>query len=167
MKIPEKLEQSTIALLAANAALAGIILLDWLYPPEPSLSDEAVTAMAPDISMPDLAKTDYVAPGLDELGAMLERPLFFDDRRMPAPPEVQVAGPAAQPLRLKLEGVAIVGDARIAVLRDTEKNTLLQLAEGTTHEDWTLEAVTASMARFSRGPQTSEILLNPEPLARR
>ncbi len=167
MKIPEKLEPTTLALLAANAALAGIILFAWLNPPEPALTAEAVTAMAPDVSLPDLAKTDYAAPRLDELAAMLERPLFFDDRRMPAPPEVQVAGPAAQPLRLKLEGVAIVGEARVAVLRDTEKNTLLQLAEGTTHEDWTLESVTASMARFSRGPQTSEILLNPEPLAQR
>ena len=45
-------------------------------------------------------------------------------------------------------GVAIVGDSRVAVVRDTEKNSLLQLAEGMQHGDWTLEAVTASTVRF-------------------
>jgi len=167
MKIPVKIEHSTAVLLAANVTLAAIITIDGLNPPAPSLTEDTATAMAPDVALPEVATTDYAAPPLEDLTAMLERPLFFDDRRMPAPPEVPNAGPTAKPLRLKLEGVAIVGDSRVAVVRDTENNTLLQLAEGATHKDWMLESVTASMARFSKGTQTSEIWLNPEPLTRR
>lgn len=167
MNLRDKIPHSTAALLGTNLALAAILLFGWLVPPEPSPSEVPATAEAAGVALPELATADYAAPRLDELTAMLERPLFFEDRRMPAPPEAPAPDPPAKPLRLKLEGIAIVGDSRIAVVRDTAKNTLLQLAEGMTHEDWTLESVTASMARFSRGQQHSDLRLNPEPPAGR
>jgi hypothetical protein len=38
---------------------------------------------------------------------------------------------------------------------------LLQLAEGETHDGWTLDALTSTSAEFSRGAQTNELLLDP------
>ena len=85
---------------------------------------------------------------------------------MPPVPEPVNAGVAPKPLRLKLEGVAIVADSRVAVVRDMENNRLLQLEEGMSHENWTLESVTAARAQFSRGQETSELWLNSADPAR-
>lgn len=71
------------------------------------------------------------------------------------------------PLLLKLEGVALIGESRVAVLRDLSNNQLLQLAEGMMHDGWTLDSVTAASASFSRGRQTSVLVLDPDSGSRR
>ena len=65
------------------------------------------------------------------------------------------------PLRLKLEGIAIAGGARVAVLRNLSGNGLMQLTEGDSHDGWTLDTLSSNSATFSRGAQTSELLLDP------
>ena len=78
---------------------------------------------------------------------------------MPAPPADETAPPT--PLRLKLEGVALSGGARVAVLRNLSNSQLVQLEEGGTHEGWTLDSLTSTSASFSRGEQFAELPLEP------
>ena len=155
----KQIQRPTAVLLAANLALVAVITVVWLTPAKPSSSASAEAARSTDSLVPDVAANGPGLPAIADLSAMFERPLFFSDRRMPPAPEPVNSGEAPKPLRLKLEGVAIVADSRVAVVRDIESNRLLQLTEGMSHENWTLESVTAARAQFSRGQETSELWL--------
>ena len=50
---------------------------------------------------------------------------------------------AVGPLHQLGSGIAIAGGSRVAVLRNLNGNSLLQLAEGESHEGWTLESIEA------------------------
>ncbi len=147
------------ALSAAAAVLTLTVVLELLYPARPADADVVVSETATAV-VPDFGDSSYLPPSLAELNEMLERPLFYNDRRMPEPPS-PVAVEAPTPLRLKLEGVAITTESRVAVLRNLENNQLVQLAEGMKHESWTLDSVTADGASFSRGQQVSTLALDP------
>lgn len=149
----------TQALLAANLLLALVIALQLAFPAGPSVS--AAEVAAEDVSLPEFANDALDPPALTALAEMLERPLFFDDRRMPEPPK-ETAPPPPKPLMLSLQGIALAGGARVAVLRNTSNKLLVQLAEGDTHDGWTLDELTTTSARFSRGAQVTELQLDPE-----
>ena len=115
----------TQALIAAAVLLAVVIAVQVALPAAsvdlPSADDGSV-----DDSLPDFGSTRFEPPSMAELSEMLDRPLFFPDRRLP-----QVAAPAEAPrtpLRLRLEGIAIMADSRVAVLRATANNQLGQRA---------------------------------------
>jgi hypothetical protein len=161
------INRPTQALSAAAAVLTLTIVLELLYPAQPTNLDLASAETAAAV-VPDFGDTDFTPPRFQDLGDMLDRPLFFSDRKLPEPPTVEAAPvAAATPLRLKLEGVAIAGESRVAVLRDLGNNQLLQLAEGIMHDGWTLDSVTAAGAKFSRGQQISELVLDPNSDSRR
>lgn len=148
---------TTRALLAAVAVLALVAALQWQFPAAPA-ENAADAAAAEEAALPEFEKIVLRPPGINDLADMLERPLFFDDRRMPEPEKAEPPPPPT-PLRLKLIGVALSGGARVALLRNTANNQLLQLAEGEIHDGWTLDTVGAKGATFSRGPQTTELPL--------
>ena len=159
--------RSTRALLLVAAVLASIVALQWAFPPKPA----RIELTATDIQLqelPEFNASAYQSPAFEEFGDMLERPLFYSDRTLPEIPQPQVAQAAPPaPLQLKLEGIAISAESRVAVLRDLSNNQLLQLAEGMHHDGWTLEAVASTGARFSRGQQVSELILDPSAQLRR
>jgi len=97
---------------------------------------------------------------------MVERPLFYIERRLPKPPP-KTAAPPPSPLILKLEGVAMANGSRVAVLRNPNTRQLVQLEEGGTHDGWTLESVDATSASFKRGEQVTELLLDQSSGGRR
>jgi hypothetical protein len=145
----------TQALAATAVALALVIAVQLVLPARsfaPAAADLPV-----DDSLPDFGSTPFDPPSMAELSETLDRPLFFPDRRLPVAPAAAEA--PAEPLRLRLEGVAIVGDSRVALLRDTSNNQLLQLAEGMSHDGWVLDAVESGSARFVRGPEVTELPL--------
>ena len=160
-------KRMTVVLAAACVALALVVVVELLNP----VKVEAVTAGTDDsgtAEVPAVSQAAYVPPRIEELGDLLERPLFFADRKMP--PEIAPAAaavPERVPLRLWLEGVAIVSDSRIAVLRDLGNNRLLQLTEGMTHDGWTLDSVTAGSARFIRDSEVAELTLDADARRRR
>lgn len=160
------INRPTHALIAANVILTLVIALQLINPVTPSAAREGVL---PDTesALPEFGNVALSPPHLTELTDMLERPLFFDDRRMPDPPKEEIAAPPPTPLRLELEGVAISGGSRVAVLRNLSNNLLLQLAEGETHDGWTLDSVDSNSASFSRGAQVSELALDPGDNVRR
>lgn len=152
--------RTTQALLAANALLAFVIVLTLLFPAGPD-PDAGNNGEAPAAEMPSFEKVALNPPALAELTDMLGRPLFLEERRMPEP-EAAEPPPPPTPLRLKLIGVAISGGSRVALLRNLVNNQLVQVAEGATHDGWTLEALSAQSAKFSRGPQVTELPLELE-----
>jgi hypothetical protein len=145
-------------LIAVCCLFSLLIAIEWLLPYDLTSHDNPVptvdTSQAPDTDSPN-----YVHPDFADFAEVLARPVFFMDRQMP--PENVAAAPVARtPLRLKLEGVAIVADARIAVLRDQADNQLVQLSVGMSHNDWLLEEVQSTAATFSR--DTDVVLLTLE-----
>ena len=160
-------KRTTLVLAAACIVLALVVGVELLNP----VKVEAVSSGSVDsgtAEVPTVSQAAYVPPRMEDLEDALERPLFFADRKMP--PEVAPAAatvPARVPLRLWLEGVAIVSDSRIAVLRDLGNNRLLQLSEGMSHDGWTLDSVTAGSARFIRDSEVAELTLDADARRRR
>jgi len=160
------LSRPTQLLIAGNVALALILAVELLLPSQQGTAN--ATATNDDSAMlPDFGNTSVVAPPIAQFVDMMERPLFFTDRRMPEPEADTAPVAPPTPLRLKLEGIALAGGSRVAVLRNLNGDGLLQLAEGETHEGWTLDSLTSTSANFSRGPQQSELLLDPGTNTRR
>ena len=154
----ELVNSRTRSLLALSALLTLIIVAQWLLPmPAVAFREANVDSAEVELLSATVSST-YVHPSIDDFAAILERPVFFKDRAMPPPAAAApVAAPA--PLRLKLEGVAIVADARVAVLRNLADNQLIQLAEGMSHDGWNLQSVTADSATFERGEEVSKLSL--------
>jgi hypothetical protein len=147
------------ALIAINATLAMVIALQISFPSSPS---NGSTVAGGDVSalLPDFGDAVLNPPSMADLPNMLDRPLFFANRRMPKP-AAEAPPPPPTPLRLKLEGVALSGGARIAVLRNLQNNQLVQLEEGDGHDGWTMDSLSSTSASFSRGEQRTELPLEP------
>jgi len=149
--------RSTQMLIVATIALMLIVGAELSFPAGPA----AHVTETPEPELSGLPSFDRVELNVPPMGAfvdMVERPLFFANRQMPEPEKAEPPPPPT-PLRLKLIGVAISEGARVALLRSLVNNQLIQLAEGDSHDGWTLDALDAQAASFSRGPQTTELPL--------
>ena len=161
MKNKVTVSRPTRLLIAGNLLVALIISAQLLLPAHPGTANAAVKG-EDNATLPDFGDTTIAAPPIGQLVDMMERPLFFPDRRMPEPEVEQAPPPPTTPLRLKLEGIAIAGGSRVAVLRNLNGNGLVQLAEGQAHEGWTLDEISSTSATFSRdGQQSTELPLDP------
>lgn len=161
MKKGIAVSRPTQLLIAANVLLALVVSVQLLLPAQPRAASAGDAGETKD-ALPDFGDTTIAAPPISQLVDMTERPLFYADRRMPEPEAEEVAAPPPTPLRLKLEGIAIAGGSRVAVLRNMNSNGLVQLAEGESHEGWTLDSISSVAATFSRnGEQRTELPLDP------
>ena len=162
MKQLISVKRSTQALLVVCMALSLIVVIELLGSARIEGSESIVSGQGA-AELPSISEAVYLPPRLDDMTEILDRPLFFADRKMPPEPKPgtePVAPPT--PLRLTLEGVAITSESRIAVLRNLNNNQLLQLEEGMSHEGWTLDGVTASGVSFKRGAQVADLTLDPD-----
>jgi hypothetical protein len=139
----------TDLLLATASLLALIVTVELLMPYKIELPDDAI-GIASQVGVPDGTQSRYVHPHISNFSEILARPIFFSKREMPAQIVVEQAAPRT-PLQLKLEGVAIATDTRVAVLRDLASNKLVQLSVGMSHNTWQLKELTSSGATFRRG----------------
>lgn len=153
--------RTTQALIVASVVLSLIVAVQLLYPAAPSIADTG-SLLNDEASLPEFGSAALTPPALADLGEMLERPLFYDDRRMPEPPKDETPPPPPKPLMLNLQGVALAGGSRVAVLRNTSNKSLLQMVEGEIHDGWTLDEITPTAARFSRGAKTAELTVDPD-----
>lgn len=165
MTFLNRISRPTLALACANVLVALVVVVQLLYPANAVSAIETPLAEG-NTAMPDFGDTSLNQPRIADLVDMLDRPLFFVARRMPEPPAEKPAAPLA-PLRLKLEGIAIAGGSRVAVLRNLNGNGLLQLVEGDRHEGWTLESLDSTAVTFKRGEQVTELPLDPAGKGRR
>ena len=153
----------TPALLTACVLFGVIVAFEWL-----ALSRQNDTATGNDAQPAATAdaqptRATYVAPDFEAFGEILERPLFTEGRTPPEPPtpeQAAVLKPGMQAkLTMRLEGIALTPEARIALVRDISSNTLLRLAEGATHQGWVVESIHATSATLKRGEQSHELTL--------
>lgn len=160
-------DRMTTALLVLCGLLILIVLAEvYLQEPVNLAIDREVANNS--IEIPAYTDAEFIPVPQSNYAEILERPLLFESRRMPPEPEV-AAEPAQQksPLRLKLEGVAISSNSRVALLRDLGNKQLMQLTEGMSHDGWTLASVHSSAVIFRRGDDVSRILLETETRTRR
>ena len=148
---------ATVLVLAAEVA-TGVRIEN-----APEVDAEIAEAPVASSTLPN-----YIPRSFDSFSEILERPLFYADRRLPAEPRQEsVAVAPPEPLRLNLEGVALMNDFKIALLRSQGSNELVQMAEGMTHNGWILELVLADKAVFRRGDASIEIELETDTGSRR
>jgi len=144
-------------LLASCCVLALLVAIEWLIPY--SISAETNTdATSIDAQLPGNGNSTYVHPHIDDFSVILAKPIFFESRELPPEVVSEAAGPRA-PLRLKLEGIAIIADAQIAVLRDEINNQLLQLSVGMSHNDWVVDKIESTGTTFRRGDEVAQLTL--------
>ena len=144
--------------MAFCSVLALLIAMQWLLTNQIVAQDQ-VTVDSSAWDVPGEAVTSYAHPTIDHFAEILDRPVFFKERELPREVVVEAAAPPPTPIRLKLEGVAIATDSRVAVLRSLANNQLLQLSQGMAYNGWKLESVEADSVTFQRGEQTSQLFL--------
>ncbi len=97
---------------------------------------------------------------ISQFSEILARPLFTEGRlpdEVPEPEKVlteQVGLP-----KLKLEGVVISPESRVAVVRDLTNNELLRLIEGMIHAGWRVATVNTDEAVLEREGETHQLPL--------
>ena len=144
--------------------LVFVIVLQAIFPPvvKAGIGDPRDAA---EVALPQFESVKLAPPSMAHLSDMMERPLFFSDRRMPVVPVATETADTS--LNLNLVGVAAAGDSGVALLRDTTTNRLIQLGAGMSHNGWTLELIDANRAVFERNGETSELPLSVETNRRR
>jgi len=151
----------TNLLLAGCLVLTTIVAAEWLIPYKVAATDEDESAATIDNEIPNGVQSRYVHPHIINYPEILARPIFFSKREFPPETVAKVPAPRA-PLRLKLEGIAIAADTRVAVLRDQGSNQLLQFSVGMSHNNWLLEELTSKSAKFRRDDDVTELTLEPD-----
>ncbi len=153
----KKRELVSVWLAVSCVVIAAVVVAEWVTPVTPRA--EALTEA--ELVLPEkVAVSRYEPTPFADYTEVLTRPLFFADRRMPPEPQVVAREELPEePLRLSLEGVAIINDSRVALLRDERGNDLIQLVEGMSHNGWLLETVAPGTAAFRRGAETERLEL--------
>lgn len=95
------------------------------------------------------------------LGEITQRPLFTEGRIPPEKPkkEQQVKVHAA-PLKLKLEGVVLSPESKVAIITDLQTKQLLRLSQGMSHANWKVVEVNEHSVTIQQG--VKEIVLTLE-----
>ncbi len=95
------------------------------------------------------------------LGEILERPLFTEGRIPPEKPDkTPKAVSRMQPLKLKLEGVVISPESKVAIITDLMTRELLRLSQGMSHANWKVTEVSEGAVTIQQGAR--EIVLTLE-----
>jgi hypothetical protein len=152
----------TAALALGCAVLGGLLVVQWRdRTPVDAVGTAGAAPSRDRAEAPPTLPAGYSPPALATFDEILERPLFAPDRRPPEVPEPAAPpSPPPKPLRARLEGVALVGDARVAVIRDLSTNEGLRLSEGMEFQGWTVDAVEPDRALLKRGDrQVQELKL--------
>jgi len=140
------------------AAVSGLLLLliaaQLLAPGTPAGQEEGGEQVPPiELDTSPLPRPSFAS--LQSLAELRERPLFEEERRPPAPPVQQTRDLAREfQERWKLTGVIVAGQARFAMLEDLKaRGSSVQLRQGEQLGGWTLDALEAGGAQFSREDQ--------------
>lgn len=149
-----------IAFTVLSITLVFIILLElYFWQGDTStlgreLSDTPVT-----LSLQEPAIT---FPPIKEFREIIERPLF-DISRKPLPLSVQTKSVSANGLRLlKLTGIVITPEKKIAVISNKSPDEILRLERGARFNGWLLLDIRADGVTFQKGDETKELRLQDE-----
>jgi len=153
----------TLLLLLVCLTLGGVVAWElrsaqaMVAEPGQSIFDDRQTSPPADATLPaSLPKT-----ALQIYQTILDRPLFIKGRRPPEPPPPAVVAKNTKPLHFVLEGVALSGNKRVALLRNARSRELISIEEGGAQDDWSITSVLADRVVMSRNGLEQELLLEP------
>ncbi len=150
----------SLVLLLASVLLGGLFYRQWhtdiaaqYHPPTRGANEDAAGADEPGKVAP------YAPIPLSGLREITERPLFVEGRTPPEKPAQESATVPASPLRLKLEGVAITPESKVAIITDLTTKDLLRLSQGMSHADWKIVEVTQDSVTIQQGARQMKLNL--------
>jgi hypothetical protein len=150
----------SLVLLIISALLGGLFYLQWHEDVaaryrQPVSAEEPVSEGTAVQSIPS-----FVPVPITSLREITDRPLFTEGR---TPPEQATdAGQnivAVEPLRLKLEGVAITPDSKVAIITDMQTSELLRLSQGMSHGNWKVTGISEQSVTIQQGPRETTLTL--------
>lgn len=166
----------TFLLMGICGVLTVLLVHLWRAPLQSAEVGEVV-ASGRAIAPPDFSVQAFGMPSKDTFVEMWKRPLFRQSRRpAAAKPVVAVpvkvvrsAAPKPKPLpklrQLSLVGIAVIGDRRLALLRQREGRDVLQVVEGEALDGWRIEAIDTEAVIFRLG-SSQQRLEFPKPAVR-
>jgi hypothetical protein len=105
----------------------------------------------------------FVPVPLKSLGEITRRPLFTQGRVPPAKPDInRKLANKLSPLKLKLEGVAITPESKVAIVTDVKTKELLRLSPGMSHGNWKVAGLSEESVTIQQGPRTVTLSLEIE-----
>ena len=145
------------------SALIAIIGFELLHPPQ---LNEALVAPSHDAVLAETSENNslerfQIAP-LAKYSEIIERPLFLDTRRQPAPdvtPPVVQAPSEEDDTSFTLIGVLVTPEATTALVQVDESGKVVRLKAGETVENWQLESVDADNVTLRKRDKTKTLPL--------
>lgn len=150
----------SLMLLIASLLLGGLFYLQWHEDLSqryllPVKAVETVAVESEAQSFPP-----FMPVSIQSLAEITERPLFTEGRTPPEKPTKNKQGKrGAKPLRLKLEGVAITPESKVAIITDLQTNELLRLSQGMSHGDWKVTGVSEESVTIQQGGRETTLIL--------
>ncbi|MET0069149.1 MAG: hypothetical protein ABW096_03865 [Candidatus Thiodiazotropha sp.] len=155
----------TLLLLLAIGAMCANLYFQWRSPfsPTASVAAQATGQAKSEEGGNHGGEVRFVPVSIKAYNEITQRPLFVEGRLPPAEPEPKTAGrTAGKPLRLKLEGVAMMPQNKVAIIRDLETNELYRVSQGMNKNDWKVESVDSESATVVRKGVKLELKLELE-----
>jgi hypothetical protein len=161
--------RAAAAACVAAAVLVGYQLwrsdppIDAAAPP-PEQTTEQTTEQTGETEKRGESSAGFELPPAEDFAEVVERPLFSRSRR-PAPPADEQPGGGATAGeetagRIALNGVLLMDNRRVALLRFDNDPKVMHVAEGQEAGGWLIKKITADRVVVRRGQQESEILLD-------
>lgn len=109
----------------------------------------------------ELASLKRFAPvAFARLGETVERPLFTEGRLPPEKPQNEASTKSkVSPLKLKLEGVVISPESKVAIITDLQSRELLRLSQGMSHSNWKVTEVSEDSVTILQGAKEITLTL--------
>ncbi|MDT8439654.1 MAG: hypothetical protein RQ729_11665 [Wenzhouxiangellaceae bacterium] len=178
MKFDTEHNLLTVLLIGMLAVLGAVFVLSFLVLGRADAGRIAADAANAEL----LARTLAQRPELAEVGAfreIIERPVFFADRRLPvveladaASGEELPAEPEPEPavevpdLKSQVAGIIITPDLKLAMVTDNDSKETLLLSEGMTmagdKSAWTVVEIQPRRVRLEAGSRRAELALEVE-----
>lgn len=116
-----------------------------------------------------ITETELDAPVISEFSEMIERPLFFEDRKPFVYIELEQAAPVtkrqqkkillSQNQQYSLSAVMIKPDKQIAIIQSGKNKTLQRLTLGESIDNWVLEKIEPHSVLLKNGNETKHLEL--------
>ena len=151
-------------LVLSSIALAAILAFQLLHPPELN-KIEAIRSNDPvlDIGAEETSLEHIKIAAADRYSEIVERPLFLESRKPPAPDArpapIQAPVQEEDDKTFTLIGVMVTTEATTALLQVNETGKIVRLRPGEKVENWQLNSVDADFVTLRKGQKNKKLEL--------
>ncbi|MBL1140411.1 MAG: hypothetical protein HND53_00075 [Proteobacteria bacterium] len=116
---------------------------------------------------PSISELQLESPVISDYNEMIERPLFFEDRKpyvfvepeIKAPPTKMKATAPKKNEQYSLSAVMIKSDKKLAIIQSGRDKKLQRLSLGESIDDWVLETIEPRSVLLKKGNETKSLEL--------